>query len=254
MTDSRIEMSSDGSAGFSSGPRDDGSLVYIDGELVPVLEARVSVYDHAFLYGDGVFETVHVVDGRAFRLEEHLDRLERSAAAISLHLPGSREEIRHDLLRTVAANRRRTSFVKLIVTRGAGAEPLLRHEGLKSRMVIIDRPSMPFFEGGEELSMSAAIVGTRKTPAASLDPRIKSLNYLNIIQSRIEAQAAGADESILLDADGRHRGLDLQRHRRSRQASDDACRELPPGNHTAYGVGEGHGAWLPNRANIDLSL
>jgi branched-chain amino acid aminotransferase len=203
MTDSRIEMSSDGSAGFSSGPRDDGSLVYIDGELVPVLEARVSVYDHAFLYGDGVFETVHVVDGRAFRLEEHLDRLERSAAAISLHLPGSREEIRHDLLRTVAANRRRTSFVKLIVTRGAGAEPLLRHEGLKSRMVIIDRPSMPFFEGGEELSMSAAIVGTRKTPAASLDPRIKSLNYLNIIQSRIEAQAAGADESILLDADGR---------------------------------------------------
>lgn len=186
----------------SADPRDDDSLVYLDGELVPVSEARVSVYDHAFLYGDGVFETVRVVEGRAFRLPEHLDRLERSAAAISLALPEPRERIAEAILRTVAANGHRMSFVKVILTRGAGSEPLLRHEGLRSTIAILVWPSMPFLDPGEE-GVSAAVVGTRKTPAMSLDPRIKSLNYLNVIQSRIEARSMGADESILLDTQGR---------------------------------------------------
>ena len=187
----------------ATGPPDDGSLVYLDGDLVPVAEARVSVYDHAFLYGDGIFETVRVVDGRAFRLRDHLDRLERSAAAIALDLPASREEIADALLRSVAANGLRMSFVKVIVTRGAGSEPLLRHEGLTSAIVILVRPSMPFLDGEGSVGISAAVVGTRKTPAAALDPRIKSLNYLNVIQSRIEARAMGAEESILLDGQGR---------------------------------------------------
>jgi branched-chain amino acid aminotransferase len=185
------------------GPGEDDTVVFLDGELVPTREARVSVFDHGLLYGDGVFETVRVVDGRAFRLEDHLDRLERSASAIALDVPWAREDLQAALLETVAANGRRMCFCKLILTRGAGREPLLKHEGLRPRLLITARDSMPFVEGDGPATLSAAIVGTRKTPATALDPRIKSLNYLNVIQSRIQARALGAEESILLDDRGR---------------------------------------------------
>jgi len=178
--------------------------IYLDGELLPTWDAKVSVFDHAFLYGDGVFETFRVADGLVFRMEPHLDRLERSAAAIALELPLSRPEMREAILETVAANGLPDWYVKSIVTRGAGPEPLLEHTGLTSRLVVIVRPSMPFFaEGTEARGLSAAIVSTRKTPAVALDPRIKSLNYLNVIKSRIEARGLGAQESILLDDRGR---------------------------------------------------
>lgn len=189
---------------MATGPRDDGSLIYMNGALTPAQDAKVSVFDHAFLYGDGIFETFRVVEGRVFRLGEHLARLGRSAAAIGLDLPIPLSEIRQAVIDTVGANPWPMSFVKAIVTRGAGAEPLLEHTGLASRLVIIVRPSMPFFkEGAAAAGLSAAIVGTRKTPFASLDPRIKSLNYLNVIKSRIEARNLGANESILLDERGR---------------------------------------------------
>jgi branched-chain amino acid aminotransferase len=187
----------------ADGPRDDGSVVFLDGELVPTAQARVTAFDHGLLYGDGVFETVRVVDGLAFRLEDHLDRLERSAGAIALDLPWTRAELRDALLETAAANGRPMCFCKLILTRGAGSEPLLKHEGLRPRLLITARASMPFVEGDGPATLSAAIVGTRKTPAAALDPRIKSLNYLNIIQSRIQARALAAEESIMLDDRGR---------------------------------------------------
>lgn len=184
--------------------RDDGFLISIDGELVPTRDATVSVFDHAFLYGDGIFETFRVADGRVFRMDDHLDRMERSAKAIALALPLPRALLTETILRTIAANRLPDCFVKAIVSRGAGPEPLLEHAGLTSRLVVIVRPSMPFFKDGMgEQGLSAAIVGTRKTPAAALDPRIKSLNYLNVIKSRIEARDLGASESILLDDRGR---------------------------------------------------
>lgn len=182
----------------------DDLLILLDGALVPTQDAKVSVFDHAFLYGDGIFETFRVADGLVFRMEPHLDRLERSAAAIALALPLPRAELRQAILETVAANGLRDCYVKSIVSRGAGSEPLLEHTGLTSRLVVIVRPSMPFFAEGENArGLSTAIVSTRKTPAASLDPRIKSLNYLNVIKSRIEARGMGAQESILLDDRGR---------------------------------------------------
>jgi branched-chain amino acid aminotransferase len=188
----------------TTGPIDDGSKIYMDGHLVPVTEANVSVFDHAFLYGDGIFETLMVVEGRVFRLQDHLQRLQRSAKAIALHLPVSIEEIREAILLTVSANGWPMSFVKAIVSRGAGQEPVLEHRGLAAQLTIITRPSMPFHaDGVARAGLSAAIVGTRKTPFAALDPRIKSLNYLNVITSRIEARNLGADESILLDDLGR---------------------------------------------------
>lgn len=185
-------------------PPDDGFVIHLDGKLVPTRDATVSVFDHAFLYGDGIFETFRVAAGLVFRMDDHLDRLERSAAAIALTLPLPRPEIAAAILETIAANHLPDCFVKAIISRGAGTEPLLEHAGLSSRLVVIVRPSMPFFaEGVATKGLSAAIVGTRKTPAAALDPRIKSLNYLNVIKSRIEARGLGADESILLDDRGR---------------------------------------------------
>lgn len=182
----------------------DDRPIYLDGELVPTRDAKVSVFDHAFLYGDGIFETFRVADGLVFQMEPHLDRLERSAAAIVLELPLPRAEVRAAILATIAANGLPDCYVKSIVTRGAGPEPLLEHTGLASRLVVIVRPSMPFFAAGTEArGLSAAVVGTRKTPAAALDPRIKSLNYVNVIKSRIEARGMGAQESILLDDRGR---------------------------------------------------
>jgi branched-chain amino acid aminotransferase len=182
----------------------DDLLIHLDGALIPTREAKVSVFDHSFLYGDGVFETFRVADGLVFAMEPHLDRLERSAAAIALDLPGSRAELRAVILDTIAANGLSDCYVKSIVSRGAGPEPLLEHTGLQSRLVVIVRPSMPFFEEGVTgQGLTAAIVGVRKTPAAALDPRIKSNNYLNVIQSRIAARGMGAQESILLDERGR---------------------------------------------------
>ncbi|MGI9253601.1 MAG: aminotransferase class IV [Thermomicrobiales bacterium] len=187
----------------ATGPIDD-RLIYLDGRIVPTHEATVHVFDHSFLYGDGIFETFKVADGLVYQMDAHLDRLERSAAAIALDLPLGRAGIARAILDTIAANRLPDCFVKAIVSRGCGAEPLLEHTGLQSALVVMVRPAMPFFaEGTAEQGISAAIVSVRKTPAASLDPRIKSNNYLNVIKSRIEARNLGARESILLDDRGR---------------------------------------------------
>ena len=184
-------------------PKDD-LLIHLDGDLVPTRDATVHVFDHSFLYGDGIFETYRVADGLVFRMEPHLDRMERSARAIMLDLPGGRDGVRRAVLETAAANGLADCYVKSIVTRGMGEEPLLEHTGIRSRLVVIVRPSMPFFTpGAENRGLSAAIVSVRKTPMAAVDPRIKSNNYLNVILSRIEARGMGAQESILLDGLGR---------------------------------------------------
>lgn len=179
--------------------------VFIRGEIVPSELARISVLDHSVLYGDGVFETFRVVDGHIFRMPDHLRRLVRSSRAISLNLPMPLEDISRALIRTVAASGLANCFVKLVVTRGAGELPVLNHAGLTSELIIIATPAIPLVAGGDAggRGISAAIVGTRKTAPAAFDPRVKSLNYLNIIKSRIEAHGLGADESILLDDRGR---------------------------------------------------
>jgi branched-chain amino acid aminotransferase len=190
---------------IAQSPRDTSDLlIHLDGELVPTREAKVSVFDHSFLYGDGIFETYRVADGLVFRMDPHLHRLARSARAIALDLPGGIDGIRQAIIDTVAANGLADCYVKSIITRGAGAEPLLEHTGIASKLVVIVRPSMPFFKPGTEgAGLSAAIVSVRKTPMAAVDPRIKSNNYLNVILSRIEARGMGAQESILLDDRGR---------------------------------------------------
>lgn len=179
-------------------------VVYLDGKTVPADEARISVYDHAVLYGDGIFETFRIVERNVFRLDDHLDRLARSAAGLRLTLPMAGSGIRDALMQTVRESGMSDCFAKLLVTRGAGSAPVLNHQSLTSQLIIIVAPAMPLVAGPSgDAGISAAVVATRKTSPSALDPRIKSLNYLNIIQSRIDASGLGADESILLDDQGR---------------------------------------------------
>lgn len=179
-------------------------VVYIRGEIVAADEARISVFDHSVLYGDGIFETFRIVDGQIFRMTDHLQRLVRSAAGLQLALPMPVDDIAAALRQTIVRSGLANCFTKLLVTRGSGNAPVLNHQGLASELIIVASPAMPLVATRSAgPAISAATVSTRKTSPAALDPRIKSLNYLNIIQSRIEANGLGADESILLDDQGR---------------------------------------------------
>jgi len=175
---------------------------YVDGRFVPKEEASVSVYDHGFLYGDGVFEGIRVYGGRVFKLDEHVRRLYESAKSILLEIPIPPEEMKRLILEAVRRNGLQDAYVRPIVTRGRGdlgIDP--RKCGRPTVVVIVDQiqlyPERAYREG---LRMITAT--HRKSPSDSLNPRIKSLNYLNQILARLEANLAGADEALMLNHEG----------------------------------------------------
>lgn len=175
---------------------------YLDGRFVPKEEASVSVYDHGFLYGDGVFEGIRVYGGRVFKLDEHVRRLYESAKSILLEIPIPPEEMKRLILEAVRRNGLQDAYVRPIVTRGRGdlgIDP--RKCGRPTVVVIVDQiqlyPERAYREG---LRMITAT--HRKSPSDSLNPRIKSLNYLNQILARLEANLAGADEALMLNHEG----------------------------------------------------
>jgi len=184
--------------------------VYVNGEFVAKEEARVSVYDHGFLYGDGVFEGIRAYNGRVFRLDEHVDRLYRSAKAIMLALPHPPEEMRELVLETCRRNNLANGYIRVVVSRGAGdlgIDPRNCH-GAPTVIVIADKLTMyprTMYENG----MAVITTATRRNSPQALDPGIKSLNYLNNILAKIEvnraAQAGGevpVGEGIMLNLDG----------------------------------------------------
>lgn len=176
---------------------------WLNGRLVPPNEARISVFDHGLLYGDGVFEGIRFYRRRPFKLEAHLDRLLDSARAIALNLPWGRADLAAAVAETVAAYDGEDGYLRLVATRGEGAlgiDP--RNCANPSLFVIADRLSMVARETRER-GARLIIASTRRLPPDGLDPRIKSLNYLNHILARIEANQAGADEALLLNAAGR---------------------------------------------------
>jgi branched-chain amino acid aminotransferase len=178
-------------------------IVFVNGEFVPAAEARISVFDHALLYGDGVYDTAVCWKRRMFKLEEHLDRLFRSLAYIKLEPPFSRERLRELILETVRRNDLDNAYVKTIITRGTTEKPLLDARGANAGCVIFALPYLSLVSDearrqGVRLKTSTL----RRTPTSSLDPRVKSLNYLNIVLGLIEAQAAGADTAVMLDLEG----------------------------------------------------
>ncbi|HEY7490077.1 MAG TPA: branched-chain-amino-acid transaminase [Candidatus Tectomicrobia bacterium] len=176
--------------------------VYVNGRFVPAEEASVSVFDHGFLYGDGVFEGIRVYEGNIFRLCQHVQRLYRSAQCILLTIPLEPEEMIAAIIDTVRRRGLPNQYVRVVVSRGAGDLGLdPRHCRQPSVIIIADTITLypdPVYTQGLEL----VTVATRRTPAWALDPRIKSLNYLNNVLAKIEAQQVGAIEAVMLNAEG----------------------------------------------------
>jgi branched-chain amino acid aminotransferase len=176
--------------------------VYINGKLYDKNEAKVSVYDHGLLYGDGVFEGIRVYSGKVFRLREHIDRLYESAKHIWLEIPLSREQMIEAVLDTVRVNNKKDGYIRLVVTRGAGSLGLdPRRTSDPQVIIIVDDVSLyppELYQNGLEIVTASVI---RNHPAA-LSPRVKSLNYLNNILAKIEAIRAGCLEAIMLNHNG----------------------------------------------------
>ena len=177
-------------------------LVYVDGKLIPKEQAVISVFDHGFLYGDGVFEGIRVYDGNVFRLEEHIDRLYESANTIALEIPLTRDEMIQAILETVAANRKKDIYIRLVISRGPGDLGIDPAKCRRPTIVIIADAISLYPQEVYDKGVSLVTSSIRRIPMESLDPRIKSLNYLNNILAKIEAKRAGAIEAIMLNRQG----------------------------------------------------
>lgn len=179
-----------------------GLIIYFDGKFVEESEAKVSVFDHGLLYGDGVFEGVRSYNGRVFKLDEHLIRLYKSAKAISLEIPMDIEELKKTVIETIKKNNLRDSYVRVVVTRGVGDLGLDPRKCKKPTIFIIASKIQLYPESLYEKGIDVITVATRRNLNESLNPAIKSLNYLNNILAKIEANNAGATEGLILNQFG----------------------------------------------------
>jgi len=176
--------------------------VYANGDFVPQDRAVTSIYDHGFLYGDGVFEGIRAYNGRVFRLDEHIDRLYDSAMAIMLDIPLSKDEMKQAILETLRVNGLVDAYIRPIVSRGIGDLGLDPRKCLVSNLFIICQPWGAMYGDLYDKGLSAVTVTVRRNAPESLSPNIKSLNYLNNILAKIEANHKGGDEAIILDVRG----------------------------------------------------
>lgn len=176
--------------------------IWLDGELVDESEAKVSVFDHGLLYGDGVFEGIRVYSRRVFRLEEHIRRLFDSAKAIVLDIPWTQEEVCRHVVETVAANGLDNGYIRLVVTRGAGGLGLNPYLCKRASMFIIAATISLYPKEHYENGLSVITCATRRPAPAALMPQVKSLNYLNNIMAKVEAIQSGALEAIMLNEQG----------------------------------------------------
>ena len=178
------------------------SKIYIDGKFYSEANAKVSVFDHGLLYGDGIFEGIRFYNGRVFRLEEHLARLWDSARSICLEIPMSVREMEEATLETIRQNDLRDGYIRLIVTRGVGNLGLNPAQCTRPTVIIITAQIALYPESMYRNGLSVATCATRRTNPASLNPAVKSLNYLNNVMARIEANLASADEALMLNDEG----------------------------------------------------
>ena len=176
--------------------------VYINGTLYPKEEAKVSVFDHGLLYGDGVFEGIRCYNGNIFKLEEHIDRLYDSAEAISLQIQLGRDQLKDAIVSTLKANNLKDSYIRLVVTRGVGKLGLDPFNCETPQLVIITDTIQLYPKELYEKGLDAIIVQTIRNHSKALNPTIKSMNYLNNILAKIECLRAGAAEGIMLNTDG----------------------------------------------------
>ncbi len=177
--------------------------IYSDGKIVPAEEAKVSVFDHGLLYGDGIFEGIRAYNGRVFRFKEHIDRLWASARAINLTIPITKKEMEKATIKTLIANKLSDAYIRMVVTRGVGdlgLDPKNCH--MPPSVIIITNkislyPEELYEKGGEVITAS-----TRRMRPDAFSPNVKSLNYLNNIMAKMEATRAGVMEAIMLNSEG----------------------------------------------------
>ena len=176
--------------------------IYIDGVYYPKSEAKISVYDHGLLYGDGVFEGIRAYEGIVFKLHEHIERLYLSAHAIMLKIPLSKEEIIEAVIKTLRKNKLINAYIRLVVTRGVGDLGLDPRKCRKPSIIIITDSINLHSTGAKENGISTMISWVRRNPVDTTTHEIKSLNYLNSVLGKIEAISTGVDEALCLDKNG----------------------------------------------------
>ncbi len=176
--------------------------VYIDGQYYPKDEAKISVYDHGLLYGDGVFEGIRIYNGSVFKLDEHLQRLYQSAKAIILDVPLELEKMADAVQQTVKLNKKQNGYIRLVVTRGIGNLGLNPYQCPKASVIIIVDDIELYPEEHYQKGIGIVTSSLRRVAVDSIDPRIKSLNYLNNILAKIEAIQGNCLEAVILNQDG----------------------------------------------------
>ena len=178
-------------------------LIYIDGKYYPKSEAKISVYDHGLLYGDGVFEGIRAYNGIVFKLKEHIDRLYKSAYPIFLKIPLTKPELTEAVLETLKKNNLTNAYIRLVVTRGVGDLGIDPRKCPKATIIIITEPLLQLHSAEKvKNGINTTIAWVKRNPVDTATHEMKSLNYLNSILGKIEANNTGADEAICLDKTG----------------------------------------------------
>lgn len=177
-------------------------LIFLDGEFVSKENAKISVYDHGFLYGDGVFEGIRSYNGNVFRLEEHLVRLYDSAKSILLEIPYTKEEMQQIIIETLQKNELKDGYIRLVVSRGIGNLGLDPFTCKRPSVIVIAESLSLFPKKLYETGIEIVTVASRRNRSDVLSPKVKSLNYLNNILVKIEAGLAGVPEALMLNDQG----------------------------------------------------
>ena len=177
-------------------------LIYIDGVYYPKSQAKISVYDHGLLYGDGVFEGIRAYNGVVFKLKEHVDRLYDSAHAMMLQIPVAKGQMVQSVIDTLHKNKLHDAYVRLVVTRGVGDLGLDPRKCPKPSIIIIADTITVHSEEAKAKGITTIISWIRRDPVDATTHEIKSLNYLNSVMAKIEANISGVDEAICLDKNG----------------------------------------------------
>ncbi|WKA51152.1 branched-chain-amino-acid transaminase [Planococcus liqunii] len=177
-------------------------LIYLNGEFVRKEDAKVSVYDHGFLYGDGVFEGIRSYNGNVFRLEEHLERLYDSAKSVMLEIPHTFEEMTKLVVETLRRNELKDAYIRLIVSRGVGNLGIDPLTCSRPSVIVIAEALSLFPKSLYDNGIEIVSVATRRNRSDVLSPKVKSLNYMNNILVKIEANLAGVSEALMLNDQG----------------------------------------------------
>lgn len=171
--------------------------VYVNGQFFPESKASISVFDHGLLYGDGIYDTMCSWNYSIFRLGEHIDRLYRSAHAVKIKIPLTKKKFSEAIIETVRQSKLKNAYIKCVVTRGVGPQPLLDPRGCKPTVIIFCRPYMWLAGSGKGIGIRCKITQTRQIPNDALSRQVKNLNYMNFVLAKLEAIETGFDNALM---------------------------------------------------------